>query len=84
MEFEMSPDEKIEHYYDEVCIVLTEMDFDPNEVLVTDESELWDFFPDEDDPDWLSFQSNMFKRYGLRVSKKDRIWKLAERVKYGK
>lgn len=82
MEFEFAPDEKIEHYQPEVDILLTEMGFDPREVLVTDESELQDFYWD-DDEEWEDLKSNMFKRYGLRIECRERIWKVAERMKYG-
>ena len=86
MEFEFAPDEKVEHYYDEVCIVLTEMGFNPDEVLVTDDSNIGDFFMqcDDDDCEWKDFESSVFKRYGLRIDRSKRVWRLAERIKYGK
>ncbi len=81
MEFEMSPDEKIEHYYGEVCILLEEMGFVPEEVLVTDDSMLWDFYP-EDDIHWEKFKEQLEWRYNIKVSRKDFIWKVAENMKY--
>jgi hypothetical protein len=82
MKFEKFPDEKIEHYWDEVCILLEEMGFHPDEVLVTDESELIEFFMIDDEEDWIQLKKTLEWRYNVKVKYEDRIWKVAENMRY--
>lgn len=83
LKFEFAPDEKIEHYYTEVCILLRAMEFDPAEVLVTDESILGDFYTDiEDEIEFEDVYSSMKSRYNISIKKRDYIWQIAEKIKF--
>ncbi len=88
MEFERSSDEHIEHYWEEVKILISEMDYDWREIYVTDCSILGDFFyfVDRDEYEkkaWTKIKNNLYKRYGIKADLEDRVWVVAEKIRYG-
>ncbi len=89
MKFDLPPDEKIEHYWEHVCVLLLEIGHEPEEVLITDESNVGDFFdahwsmPEEEDEYWQRFKNNIFKKHKVKIKLSDKIWEAAEKIKYG-
>tara|TARA_Y100000593_G_scaffold42861_1_gene82057 strand:- start:26744 stop:27007 length:264 start_codon:yes stop_codon:yes gene_type:complete len=84
MKFEFSSDERVEHYLEEVQILIAEMGYEMEEVLVSDDSMVIDFYPfKNDDEEWNEVKNNLKKRYGIDACLEDKIWEVAERMRYG-
>ena len=76
-------DEKIEHYWEDVMLVMLEMGQDPWCHPPHDESLVSDYFNNDEEKKYEKFVKHVYLMYRVKVQFKERIWRLAERIKLG-
>ena len=83
MNFKHTSNEMIEHYWEDVMILMLELSEDPWMVDLHDDSLISDFIIDGNEEILNEANDNIKKRYGVKVHLEDKIWQAAERIKFG-
>ena len=83
MNFKHTSNEMIEHYWEDVMILMLELSEDPWMVDLHDDSLISDFIIDGNEQILDEANINIEKRYGVKVHLEDKIWQAAERIKFG-
>ena len=83
MNFKHTSNEMIEHYWEDVMILMLELSEDPWMVDLHDDSLISDFIIDGNEEILNEANDNIKKRYGVKVHLEDKIWQAAERIKLG-
>ena len=83
MNFKHTSNEMIEHYWEDVMILMLELSEDPWMVDLHDDSLIPDFIIDGNEEILNEANDNIKKRYGVKVHLEDKIWQAAERIKFG-
>ena len=76
-------DEMIEHYWEDVMVLLLELSLDPWTLKLHDDSLVCDFIEEEEEYLFDEANINIYKRYGVKIHLEDKIWQAAERIKLG-
>tara|TARA_R100001509_G_scaffold16727_2_gene8425 strand:+ start:483 stop:743 length:261 start_codon:yes stop_codon:yes gene_type:complete len=76
-------DEKIEHYWEDVMLVMLEMGQDPWCNPPHDDSLVSEYFYSIDSVKYQKFKKHIYLMYRVKTSFDERIWRLAERVRLG-
>ena len=83
MNFKHTSNEMIEHYWEDVMILMLELSVDPWMVDLYDDSLISDFIIDGNEEILNEANDNIKKRYGVKGHLEDKIWQAAERIKLG-
>ena len=83
MNFKHTSNEMIEHYWEDVMVLMLELSEDPWMVDLHDDSLICDFIRDGNEQILDEANINIEKRYGVKVHLEDKIWQAAERIKFG-
>jgi len=86
MNFKYTSNEMVEHYWEDIMVLMLELSEPPHDpwmIDLHDDSLICDIIIDGNERILDEANINIKKRYGVKVHLEDKIWQAAERIKFG-